>query len=84
LKVEIQGDNPEKIKALDIATIFYKAFINLTIEDIIAVSGDNDAFINPTCINNESDDVCSVSFKEDNIVSLIPIFIDTTELGPKQ
>ena len=76
VKVEIQGDNPDKIKAIDIATIFYKAFVNLTIENIETISGDSDAFINPSSFNNESDNMCTVSFKSDNVVRLEPMFID--------
>lgn len=78
IKVEVQGDNPDKIKAIDIATIFYKAFANLTIENIEAVAGDSDSFIDPSSFNIESDNICSVSFKADNNVRLEPLFTDTT------
>ena len=78
IKVEVQGDNPDNIKAIDIATIFYKAFVNLTIENIEAVAGDSDSFIDPSSFNIESDNICSVSFKADNNVRLEPLFTDTT------
>ena len=75
IKIEIQGENPDKIKAIDIATIFYKANINLTINDLDVICGDNEGFINPNSFENESDNVCVVTFKEDHIVTLKHIFI---------
>ena len=75
IKIEIQGENPDKIKAIDIATIFYKAFINLTINDLDGICGDNEGFINPNAFENESDNVCVVTFKEDHVVTLKHIFI---------
>lgn len=71
-KIEVQGTNPDNIKAVDIATILYKAFINLTIENFEALS--NDSIIDPSNINIESDNVCTVKFKTENSVYLTPIF----------
>ena len=74
-KIEVQGTNPDNIKAVDIATILYKAFINLTIENFEALS--NDSIIDPSNINIESDNVCTVKFKTENSVYLTPIFINS-------
>ena len=74
-KIEIQGTNPDHVKAVDIATIIYKAFINLTIENFEALS--NDSIIDPSNVNIESDDVCTVKFKTENSVYLTPIFTNT-------
>lgn len=71
-KIEVQGTNPDNIKAIDIATILYKAFINLTIENFEALS--NDSIIDPSNLNIESDNVCTVKFKTENSVYLTPIF----------
>ena len=73
-KVEIQGTNPDNIKAVDIATILYKAFINLTIENFEALA--DDSVIDPSNIIVDSDDVCTVKFKTENGVYLTPIFIN--------
>ena len=73
-KIEIQGTNPDNIKAVDIATILYKAFINLTIENFEALS--DDSVIDPSNIIVESDDVCTVKFKTENSVYLTPIFVN--------
>ena len=75
VKIEVQGTNPDNIKAVDIATILYKAFINLTIENFEALS--NDSIIDPSNINIESDNVCTVKFKTENSVYLTPIFINS-------
>lgn len=74
-KIEVQGTNPDNIKAVDIATILYKAFINLTIENFEALS--NDSIIDPSNINIESDNVCTVKFKTENSVYLTPIFTNS-------
>ena len=74
-KIEIQGTNPDHIKAVDIATILYKAFINLTIENFEALS--DDSVIDPSNIIVESDNVCTVKFKTENSVYLTPIFVNT-------
>lgn len=71
-KIEVQGTNPDNIKAVDIATILYKAFINLTIENFEALS--NDSIIDPSNINIESDNLCTLKFKTENSVYLTPIF----------
>ena len=76
VKIEIQGTNPDNVKAVDIATILYKAFINLTIENFEALS--NDSIIDPSSIIVESDDVCTIKFKTENSVYLIPIFTNTS------
>ena len=75
-KIEIQGTNPDHVKALDIATILYKTFINLTIENFEALN--NDSIIDPSNIVVESDDVCTVKFKTENSVYLTPIFENTS------
>lgn len=75
-KIEIQGTNPDHVKAVDIATILYKAFINLTIENFEALS--NDSVIDPSNIIVESDDVCTAKFKTENSVYLTPIFENTS------
>jgi len=75
-KIEIQGTNPDHVKAVDIATILYKAFINLTIENFEALS--NDSVIDPSNIIVESDDVCTAKFKTENSVYLTPIFANTS------
>lgn len=75
-KIEIQGTNPDHVKAVDIATILYKAFINLTIENFEALS--NDSVIDPLNIIVESDDVCTAKFKTENSVYLTPIFENTS------
>ena len=72
IKVEIQGTNPDNIKAIDIATILYKAFINLTIENIDAITS-SDSMIDPTSIINESDTICTINLKTDNKMILAPI-----------
>ena len=74
-KIEVQGTNPDNIKAIDIATILYKAFINLTIENFEALS--NDSIIDPSNFNIESDNVCTVKFKTENSVYLTPIFTNS-------
>ena len=74
-KIEIQGTNPDHIKAVDIATILYKAFINLTIENFEALA--DDSVIDPSNIIVDSDDVCTVKFKTENSVYLTPIFSNT-------
>ena len=74
-KIEIQGTNPDHIKAVDIATILYKAFINLTIENFEALA--DDSVIDPSNIIVESDDVCTAKFKTENSVYLTPIFSNT-------
>ena len=74
-KIEVQGTNPDNIKAVDIATILYKAFINLTIENFEVLS--NDSIIDPSNINIESDNVCTVKFKTENSVYLTPIFTNS-------
>lgn len=74
-KIEIQGTNPDHIKAVDIATILYKAFINLTIENFEALA--DDSVIDPSNIIVNSDDVCTVKFKTENSVYLTPIFSNT-------
>ena len=74
-KIEVQGTNPDNIKAVDIATILYKAFINLTIENFEALS--NDSIIDPSNLNIESDNVCTVKFKTENSVYLTPIFTNS-------
>ena len=71
-KIEIQGTNPDHIKAVDIATILYKAFINLTIENFEALA--DDSVIDPSNIIVDSDEVCTVKFKTENSVYLTPIF----------
>lgn len=76
VKIEIQGTNPDHVKAVDIATILYKAFINLTIENFEALA--NDSVIDPSNIIVESDDVCTVKFKTENSVYLTPIFENTS------
>ena len=75
-KIEIQGTNPDHIKAVDIATILYKAFINLTIENFEALA--DDSVIDPSNIIVDSDDVCTVKFKTENSVYLTPIFTNTS------
>jgi hypothetical protein len=75
-KIEIQGTNPDHVKAVDIATILYKAFINLTIENFEALA--NDSVIDPSNIIVESDDVCTAKFKTENSVYLTPIFENTS------
>ena len=75
-KIEIQGTNPDHVKAVDIATILYKTFINLTIENFEALL-DNSVF-DPSNIVVESDDVCTVKFKTENSVYLTPIFANTS------
>lgn len=75
-KIEIQGTNPDHVKAVDIATILYKAFINLTIENFEALT--NDSVIDPSNIIVESDDVCTAKFKTENSVYLTPIFENTS------
>ena len=75
-KIEIQGTNPDHIKAVDIATILYKAFINLTIENFEALA--DDSVIDPSNIIVDSDDVCTVKFKTENSVYLTPIFSNTS------
>ena len=74
-KIEIQGTNPDHVKAIDIATILYKAFINLTIENFEALS--DDSVIDPSNIIVESDNVCTVKFKTENSVYLTPIFVNS-------
>ena len=64
------------MKAIDIATILYKVFINLTIENFEALS--NDSVIDPSNIVVESDDVCTIKFKTENSVYLIPIFTNAS------
>ena len=59
-------------KAIDIATILYKAFINLTIENFEALS--SDSIVDPSNIIVESDNVCTIKFKTENSVYLTPIF----------
>lgn len=75
-KIEIQGTNPDHIKAVDIATILYKTFINLTIENFEALA--DDSVIDPSNIIVDSDDVCTVKFKTENSVYLTPIFSNTS------
>ena len=75
-KIEIQGTNPDHIKAVDIATILYKAFINLTIENFEALA--DDSVIDPSNIIVDSDEVCTVKFKTENSVYLTPIFSNTS------
>ena len=75
-KIEIQGTNPDHIKAVDIATILYKAFINLTIENFEALA--DDSVIDPSNIIVYSDEVCTVKFKTENSVYLTPIFSNTS------
>lgn len=75
-KIEIQGTNPDHVKAVDIATILYKTFVNLTIENFEALL-DNSVF-DPSNIVVESDDVCTVKFKTENSVYLTPIFTNTS------
>lgn len=74
-KVEIQGTNPDHVKAVDIATILYKAFINLTIENFEALS--SDSIVDPSNIIVESDNVCTIKFKTENSVYLTPIFTNS-------
>ena len=74
-KIEVQGTNPDHVKAIDIATILYKAFINLTIENFEALV--DDSVIDPSNIIVDSDDVCTVKFKTENSVYLTPIFSNT-------
>ena len=74
-KIEIQGTNPDHVKAIDIATILYKAFINLTIENFEALS--SDSIVDPSNIIVESDNVCTVKFKTENSVYLTPIFVNS-------
>ena len=73
IKVEIQGENPEKIKANDIATIFYKAFTNLTLGDIENIVN-SESYIDGSSFIIKSDAECEVSFKHDNECRLIPLF----------
>lgn len=73
VKVEIQGDNPEKIKANDIGTIFYKAFMNLTLCDLEAITS-SESYIDGSCFDNISDNECKITFKSDNQCRLIPLF----------
>ena len=75
-KIEIQGTNPDHIKSVDIATILYKAFINLTIENFEALA--DDSVIDPSNIIVDSDEVCTVKFKTENSVYLTPIFSNTS------
>lgn len=75
IKVEIQGDNPGKITANDVATIINKAFMVLTTKDLVSVVENGDSLINPKSYTVESDNECSINLSVDNEMYLEPIFV---------
>lgn len=76
MSVEIQGDNPENIEAIDIITILHKAVLVLSTNDLSMVTSSDSELVDPTNLEVISKSKCKLWFKVDNSVELEPIFID--------